>query len=88
MFDRKMGDGRMDINSLTWQGNSRRMMNAVLNEVPFFFRGSVEKSISNWAAKNQVKIVTEELVFRAVDDIAPAGMAADIKRRLQPLRTK
>lgn len=73
---------------LEWQGNSRKMYQAILQGVPSFFRGSVQNSISNWIYKNNIQVVTEALVFKAVDEIAPVNLANTIKPQLEKLRTK
>ena len=77
------------LNSLEWQGNSRKMYEAIINGVPFFLAGSVKSSIINWLQKNNVHTVTEELVFKAVDEIAPANIANNmIKPELNKMRSK
>ena len=75
------------IDDLEWEGNSLSMYKAILNAVPSFFRGSVNNNIKNWIVKNNIKIVTEELVFKAVDEIAPANIAnSRIKPELEKMR--
>ena len=73
------GDNTME--NLEWQGNSKAMVQAILNAVPSLFRGKVQKSIQSWVIKNNIKVVTEDIVFKAVDDIAPVGMA---NNRIKP----
>jgi len=77
------------MNNLEWQGNSKAMVQAVLNAVPSLFRGAVKKSIQNWVIKNNIKVVTEDIVFKAVDEIAPADLAnKKIKPELMKMRTQ
>jgi len=77
------------INDVEWQGNSFNMYKAILNAVPSFFRGNVNNSIKNWISKNNISVVTEDLVFKAVDDIAPSNIANNrIKPELIRLKTK
>lgn len=73
---------------LEWQGNSRKMYQAILNQVPSFFAGSVRSSIFNWIVKNNIRVVTEELVFKAVREIAPPSLAGSIEPQLEKLRSK
>ncbi|MDR0286116.1 MAG: hypothetical protein LBI03_00155 [Clostridiales bacterium] len=73
-------------NSLEWQGNSKNMFNAIVREVPPIFAGTFRQHITNWIFKNNIKVVTEDTVFKAVDDIAPGNMAKMIKTRLEKLR--
>lgn len=77
------------INDLEWQDNSLNMYKTILNAVPSFFRGALNNSINNWISKNNISVVTEDLIFKAVDDIAPASVADTmIKPELNKLRTK
>ena len=76
------------MNNLEWQGNSKKMYDAILREIPPIFAGSVKKSISDWIVKNNIRVVTEEIIFRAVDEIAPASLANTIKPRLEKLKSK
>ena len=76
------------LNSLQWQGNSKDMYKAVLSAVPPFFSGTVQKSIINWVKKNDIHTVTEQLVFKAVNEIAPTQMASSITSGLQKFKTE
>ena len=76
------------LNDLEWQGNSKQMYQAVLNEVPRFFKGMVQRSIIDWVLKNKVESVTEDIIFMAVDDIASGGLAEKIKTGLEKYKTK
>lgn len=78
-----------NLNNLEWKDNSFNMYKAILNAAPSFFRGGINNSIENWIYKNKISIVTEDLVFKAVDEIAPANIANNmIKPELNKLRTK
>ena len=81
--------GRTDpLQNLKWQGNSRAMYGAILNGVPPMFRGSVKKSIVKWVVQKNISVVTEELVFQAVHEIAPPDLARKrILPELEKLRT-
>ena len=63
------------LDKLEWQGNSKQMYHAIFKEIPPLFAGSVKKRIIDWIIKNNIRIVTEDIVFKAVKDIAPAGLA-------------
>ena len=77
------------INELKWEGNSLKMYNAIIKAVPFMFVNTVNNSIKNWIIKNNIKVVTEDIVFQAVDEISPANLAnRRIKPELMKLRTK
>lgn len=77
------------LQNLKWQGNSRAMYGAILNGVPPMFRGSVKRSIVKWVVQHQISVVTEELVFQAVNEIAPPDLARKrILPELEKLRTK
>lgn len=74
-------------NSLTWQGNSRAMLDAIVAGTPSLFRRTIGTAIQEWAVKQQLTVVDEATVFRAVDELAPAALADKIKPELEKLRT-
>lgn len=75
--------------NLTWQGNSKAMYEAILKGVPSMFRGNIKRSIVKWVVRNNISIVTEDLVFQAVKEIAPADLARKrILPELEKLRTR
>ena len=77
------------MNDLEWQGNSKTMVQAILNATPSLFRGAVKNNIQKWIAKNNIKVVTEDIVFKAVDEIAPKDLANNkIKPELMKMKTK
>ncbi|MDR1736663.1 MAG: hypothetical protein LBR85_07345 [Oscillospiraceae bacterium] len=77
------------LDSLEWRGNSRAMYEEILKNVPSLFAGRVKRDIAAWAVKNNIHTVTEDIVFRAVDEIAPADMANKrIKPALEKLRSR
>lgn len=74
--------------NLEWQGNSRKMYETVLNQIPVIFKSGIKKKIADWINKNNIKVVTEDTVFKAVNDIAPESLAnTKIKPELEKLRT-
>ena len=64
------------------------MYETIIAGVPFFLAGSVKNSIVGWLQKNKIHTVTEDLVFKAVDEIAPGDIANKmIKPQLYKMRT-
>jgi hypothetical protein len=76
------------MDELQWQDNSKQMYEAILKEIPGIFRGSVKKNIAKWISQNKIHTVTENTIFQAVDEIAPADIASKIKTGLEKLKTK
>ena len=75
--------------TLTWHDNSRAMMDAVIAGTPAFFRGLIRAKIQQWAQEQNLAVVEETTVFRAVEELAPPDMADHrIKPELENLRTK
>ena len=75
--------------TLTWQGNSRAMMNAVIDGTPILFRGMLKNKVAEWAQAQGLTVIDEDTVFRAVDELAPRDMAENqIKPQLEAMRTK
>ena len=74
---------------LQWQGNSKLMYETILKNIPFLFVNRVKRSINDWIRKNNIEVVTEDIVFRAVDEIAPADLANKrIKPELEKMRSR
>ena len=72
---------------LVWQGNSKKMYDAIISGTPVLFRGYLKKSIADWVYENRVETVTEDLVFRAVNELAPPAVAKKIMPELEKLRS-
>lgn len=80
-----MNNNFMD--SLEWQGNSKLMYRQILSVVPSLFVSTVNSSIQKWIIQNNIKVITEDIVFKAVNEIAPNNMSKKIIPELQKLRT-
>lgn len=74
------------MDNIKWQGNSKKMYEAVLAETPPIYKEIVKKRIEEWIAKNNIRVVTEDLVFKAVDDMTPSNYAKMIKSELEKLK--
>lgn len=57
--------------TLTFEGNSREMVEAVLRSVPRLFRKRLFYEIRKYVRDRNVTVVTEELIFDAVREFAP-----------------
>jgi len=65
------------------------MMNAVIADAPPLFRGALRDMIKRWAENQGLTDIDEDTVYRAVDELAPPGMANNlIKPELDKLRSK
>ena len=74
---------------LTWEDNSKLMYDSILNEIPAFLRAGIYSSIKNWLLKNDISVVTEDVIFKAVNDIAPSNIANNmILPKLEKLKSK
>jgi len=76
------------MNNLEWQGNSKRMYQEILNAVPSLFAGRIKNSIASWIVRNNIQIVTEDVVFQAVSEIAPPNIASKMKSELEKLKSQ
>jgi hypothetical protein len=63
------------LDSLEFRGNSHAMLQTVMQGTPVFFRSVLRDKINGWIRVNNVTVVTEETVFKAVHDLAPPGLA-------------
>ncbi|KOR26794.1 hypothetical protein ACFLKB_14445 [Clostridium sp. FAM 1755] len=69
------------LNNLKWEGNSKRMYEVILKAVPKVFQGTINSLVANWIINNKVEIVTEDIVFQAVEYMAPS----EAKNKLLPI---
>ena len=74
--------------SLTWEGNSKKMYEAVLDAVPKLFRGSITDKIEDYVEENEVTVVTEDLIIQVIGEKAPASFKDKFLKLLEPMRTK
>lgn len=74
--------------NLTWEGNSRKMYDAVLDAVPKMFRGTVMDQVEEYVEDNEVEVVTEDLIEEAIADQAPASFKDKFLKILEPLKSK
>lgn len=75
------------LSSLTWQGNSQKMYQAILKEIPFFLHDNIKNKVAAFLDAKHTKVVTEELVFEAVRNIAPPDIASRILRELTKMKS-
>jgi len=78
----------MDFDKFTWEGNSRKMVEAVLDAVPKMFRGSITDKIDDYVEDNDVTVVTEEMIVSVIGEKAPASFKDKFMKILEPLKTK
>ncbi len=76
------------IDTLTWEGNSKKMFKLVMDAVPSIFSGLVKHEIEDWLVKNKVTVVTEELCLKMFKEKAPKGMIEKLTPKLESLKTK
>ncbi|EPY2276688.1 hypothetical protein ACXAT3_001411 [Clostridium sporogenes] len=69
------------LNNLKWEGNSKRMYEVILKAVPKLFQGSIKRLVANWIINHKVEVITEDIVFQAVEDMAPS----EAKNKLLPI---
>ena len=75
--------------TLTWKGNSRAMVNAVIHGTPALFRNMLKNMLIDWSKAQNLTVIDEETVFRAVNELAPKNMAqSKILPELNKLKTK
>gem|GEM_PF-2858437 len=69
------------LKEVKWEGNSKDMYKLVISQTPILFKKQIIILVSNWINHNNIKVITEEVVFEIVEDIAPLK----IKMKLLPV---
>ena len=72
----------------TWEGNSRKMYEYMVSEVPFIAQIGLRNMIGKWLDKREIQVVSEDILFQAEEDLAPEAYKKKFKDTLEYLRTK
>lgn len=75
------------MDKLTWQGNSKKMYNLVMDAVPRIFLSLVKRETEDWLVKNNVQVVSEELCLKMFKEKAPKGMIDKLLPQLESMKT-
>jgi hypothetical protein len=75
-----------DPNKYEWEGNSRKMYEYMVSEVPFIAQIGLKNMIGRWLDKRKIMVVTEEIIFEAEEDLAPESYKKKFKDTLESLR--
>ncbi|GAA0736063.1 hypothetical protein [Clostridium oceanicum] len=75
------------LNKLTWEGNSKMMYKTILKHVPKILQGGIERLVENWVSNNNVKVVTEDIVFKVVKEVAPKQAKEKLIPELNKMRS-
>ncbi len=75
------------LNKLTWEGNSKMMYERILKHVPKILQGGIERLVENWVSNNHVKVVTEDTVFKVVEEVAPKPAKEKLIPELNKMRS-
>lgn len=75
-------------NKYTWKGNSKKMYEYIVSEVPFFAQIRLKNMIGRWLNNKKIIVITEDIIFRAVEDLAPTAFKKKLKHKLHSLKTK
>ncbi|WP_032120617.1 hypothetical protein [Clostridium amazonitimonense] len=80
--------GKKNLEEVIWKGNSRKMYEAILNSTPKLFQKSIIKLATKWVQEHNVEVVTEEMIFQVVEDVAPIKVKSKILQALESMKTK
>ncbi|MBO0573532.1 hypothetical protein EXQ42_00720 [Clostridium botulinum] len=75
------------LNNLKWEGNSKRMYEVILKAVPKLFQSSIKRMVANWIINHKVEVVTEDIVFQAVEDMVPSEAKNKLLHILNQMKT-
>lgn len=74
--------------SVKWEGNSQKMYKTILTAIPSLFKSMVNKEVEAWLIKNNVTVITEELVIKMFNEKAPKGIMQKVGPKLESMKTK
>ncbi len=76
------------VENLKWEGNSKMMYGTILKATPELLQGGIKRLVASWVEKHEVDVVTEDMVFEVLDDIAPSEARDKIGPILETMRSK
>lgn len=71
----------------SWEGNSRKMYEYMVSNVPFIAQTGLKNMIGRWLKKRELKVVTEEIIFQAEADLAPETYQKKFADTLESLKS-
>ncbi|MFZ5643708.1 MAG: PCP reductase family protein [Bacillota bacterium] len=74
--------------NVNFEGNSKKMYDVVLENIPMLMRGLAKKQIEAWVEKKNISTLTEDHVYQALKDIAPQSLADKVVPQLDALKSK
>ncbi|SHI09678.1 hypothetical protein [Sporanaerobacter acetigenes] len=74
--------------NLNWEGNSKAMYDAIIAAIPTLYRAGIKKKIGIWIEKHNIQDVTEDMVLKVVDEMAPEGYKKKLLSGIENLKTK
>ena len=74
--------------NLNFEGNSKKMYDVVLENIPMLMRGLAKKQIEAWVEKKNLTTLTEDHIYQALKDIAPQSLADKVVPQLDALKSK
>ncbi|SUY47967.1 Uncharacterised protein [Clostridium putrefaciens] len=72
---------------IKWNGNSKKMYELVLSQTPLLFKNKIIRLVSNWINDHKIELITEEVIFEIVEDIAPLKIKVKLLPVLKNMRT-
>ncbi len=60
----------------------------MVSNVPFIAQIGLKNTIGRWLDKREILVVTENVLFAAVEDLAPESYKKKFKETLDSLKTK
>ncbi len=74
------------LKEIKWKGNSKEMYELVLSQTPLLFKNQIIRLVSNWINDHNIEVITEEVIFEIVEDIAPLKIKVKLLPVLKNMR--
>ncbi|MBI9105304.1 MAG: hypothetical protein JEZ04_01085 [Spirochaetales bacterium] len=71
----------------TWECNSLKMYEYMISSVPPIVQITLKIKIEKWLDSRDIKIITEEIIFQAEDELAPAALKTKFAETLESMKT-
>ena len=65
---------KIKLSDLTWTGNSKKMFDEIMDELPPMYRAAVKKKFEVWCNQKQAREIGEYNIIHTLEKYAPKKM--------------
>lgn len=59
------------LQKIVWQGNSKKMFDVIMSNVPKFMKNNIQKTIEQQIIERKIDVATEDLIINLLEEVSP-----------------